>query len=346
MSKTKIKLLPLHMKPIGEKLAHEHCLQMGLSEGSEKYKEEFNEYFYNFNNEAYGLSLTPSGLIGQNPGTPKVKEEFFRELKGIFGENGLISRLNTDAYTKQKYDRVLRGNFTSIAHFIMATNYDINIKRNEKNSAFEYGQSPSQSEKEVVIQNQYMRLYFITMVTKALEEILYTSSREDLSMANLFEEAFGAEYDENSNRLFTYLNNNEKRKQFVEHFYNKGKGLTQQNPKKEKSLKKDNPIIIDPVTSLSFDKNMVREFLMKADDSYVVGVKANPEHCKDYYCSEEEVAKADLTTPVLFGTVQKGKNVDNFVILGHDKIKKALKQGLPRVDAIILTIEETKEFIV
>ena len=346
-NKQKIKILPLHMKPIGETLAHEHCIQCNLQEGTTEYKDEYEKYMFNFYDEAHGLSLTPSGLIGQNPATPKVKEEFFQEISGIFGKSGLINKLpKADAYTKLKYDRILRGNITSIAHFILESLYGLSIKRGSTISSFEYGQQPTESEREIVIMNQYTRLFFIAKISKAIEEVIAESADGDISIANLLHDAFGESWDESQNRAFQFLNHTERRKEFIAHYYNDKKSYKKSNPVKSSNPKKSNPTIIEPDYGFSFDKFAIMELLDSHTHEDITPVTANAEFCKNINLSEKDVERADLTTPVVFGTVLKDNKKDYFVIVGHDRVLKAVSLRLPSLDAIVLDEDETKTFMV
>jgi len=342
-----IRILPLHTRPIGETLAEEHCYQNNLQKGMKGYDEEFDRYLHNFFDEMFGLSLTPSGLIGQNSATPKVKEEFFQEITGIFGKTGLINKLSkADAYTKTKYDRILRGNIVSIAHFILESLYGLNIKRKGTLSSFEYGPNPTDSDKEIVIMNQYTRLFFIAKISKAIEEVILESADGDISIGNLLHDAFGSSWDENQNRAHTFLNNTEKRKEFIAHYYNDKKSYKKSNPVKNSNPKKSNPTIIEPDYGFSFDKFAIMELLDSHTHEDITPVTANAEFCKNINLSEKDVERADLTTPVVFGTVLKDNKKDYFVIVGHDRVLKAVSLKLPSLDAIVLDVDETKTFMV
>ena len=110
MAKKVARILPRSMKPIGDKLAEIHCNNLGLKAGSKKYENEFQKYIFEFNDEAYGLSMTPSGLIGQNPHHVKIDDR-----DQVQHEHG--AKLTKDVYAvksvglyfdKNKIDEIVR----------------------------------------------------------------------------------------------------------------------------------------------------------------------------------------------------------------------------------------------
>lgn len=354
-----IRPIPLHMVPVGETLAIAHCEELGLAEGTPHYKEEYETYLHNFYDEAHGLSLTPSGLIGQNPSTPKVKEEYFRELDVIFGPNGLIANLKADDYEKKKYDRVLRGNLTSLAHFILAKAYDLNLKRNAKKSAFEYTKTDTIEEKRETAQNQYLRLYHVIKLARALEEILKDSMTSAESVSDIMEEVFGSENPVNngtSEEGFHFLYDPENRIKFIRHFYKKD--LKKSNPsKKLNPLTNTNShganeirkvvnamFYVDPENGFKFKKHEIDKIVNQNQD-LVVGVKPRIEYLPEELRYVAVPTFADMTEVVVFGSFMKGNKKDNFVIRGIDQITRAYHLNLPTIDSIILDVETTKKLM-
>lgn len=355
-----IRPIPLHMVPVGETLAVAHCEDMGLIEGTPHYKEEYETYLHNFYDEAHGLSLTPSGLIGQNPSTPKVKEEFFRELDVIFGPNGLIANLKTDDYEKKKYDRVLRGNITSLAHFVLAKAYDLNLKRNSgKDSAFEYSKTATVEEKRETAQNQYLRLYYVIQIAKSLEEILTRAINSADSVSDIMEEAFGSENPVNngtSEEGFHFLYDPENRIKFIRHFYKKSLKLS--NPSKKlnplsntnshglNEMKKiqASMFYIDPENGYKFKKHEV-DNIVKQNPNMIVEVTPRIEYLPEELRYVAVPTFADMTEVVVFGSVMKGNKKDNIVIRGIDQITRAYHLNLPTIDSIILDVETTKKLM-
>lgn len=369
MSKKKIaRIMPKSMNPIGKKLATIHCRNLGFQDGTPEFQEEFDSYMFDFYDEAYGLSMTPSGLIGQNPATPKVKEEDFRELKKIFGENGLIANLKRNEYEKTNFDRILRGNISSIAHFILDAKFGLKIKgKNNSPSDFEYIKGSDDKDTKVeernaqVTLNRYLRLYLIIKLTKELEGIL--SSEEDLNEYTILDEVFGDKWRKDSQK---FLNDKANRKFFVQKIY--GQDIKKSNP-----VKKENPVMGKEYTNeftsktssyyfvesvgLYFDKEKVDDLVEKAIKEGNVQpcpIKFKNEEEKNDFrknlkinlqMSHQDIMKADMTLPVLFGTRKKNGVVDNFVILGRHQMLKVMELGLPSVDCIVLDQEETLKLI-
>lgn len=362
MSKKKIaRIMPRSMNPIGRKLATIHCNELGLTEGTPEFQEELDNYMFDFNDEAYGLSMTPSGLIGQNPATPKVKEEFFREMKTIFGENGIIQKLNRNEYDKTKFDRILRGNIVSLAHFILDAKFGLKIKgKNGEPSDFDYGKlsddkdTKPEERKEYVIRNQYLRMYYVVQITKALEKILSTKGFGD---ENVLNEVFGSDWKKDP---YTFLNNKNTRTQFIKYFYNTE--TKKQNPvlgteyKKEYISKVKNHYFVDCV-GLYFDKekidreieNRYRNHQLKNCsihfDDKNEQEKFYKNIMKSYSVTNDEIMEADMMLPVVFGTRKINGKIDNFVILGRLQVLKAMKLGLPSVDSIVFDQNETLNFV-
>lgn len=392
MSKKKIaRIMPRSMKPIGEKLADIHCRNLGLQDGSPEYKEEFDSYMFDYNDEAYGLSMTPSGLIGQNPATPKVKEEFFREMKAIFGENGIIQKLDRNEYEKTKFDRILRGNIVSLAHFILDTKFGLKIKgKNGQPSDFDYGKlsddkdEAGEERKVHVILNQYLRMYYVTQITKSLENILSTSGVGD---AELLTKVFGDDWKKDP---YTFLNNTLTRTQFIKYFYNENKGgsikfdkdkhkrdneadAIARKASEEKIKKKGNPILgkeynreyksnknlyyfVDCV-GLYFNKEKIdndiekrlKDRTISSLPIYFRDEKDRKNFINDlhlnYNISNADITRASMRLPVVLGTRKIDGHCENFVIIGRLHMLKVMELGLPSVDCIVYDQNETMNLI-
>lgn len=372
--KKKARVLPKSFMKTGEHLADTHCRSLGLTQGTEEYDEEFNEYMFNYCDEGFGLSMTPSGLIGQNPATPKVDEKYFKELKTIFGENGVLAKLKISDYEKTKYNRILRGNIVSLAHFILDAKFGLKTKgKNGKASDFDFGNlqdadgKESEERKNTVIQNQYMRMYLVIMITRALEKVM---SLDDINDAEILSEVFKDGWKTNP---YEKLRGTEQRIKFVKHYYNSGK-------------LKQNPVITNIVSTniknnhnevahhnkskvayfvksvgLWFDKLKIDEIIEKATkngkiQSSSLTFKNEEEKRKfkedllvNHNVDEHNAMKADMRVPVIFGSrMKRDKNnkvvLDNFVITGADQMLKAMMKGIP-VESYVFNVSETKKLV-
>jgi hypothetical protein len=348
-----IRPVPEHMVPVGETLAVAHCEEHGLLEGTPQYGEEHANYLHNFFHEGVGLSMTASGMIGQNPSTPKVKEEFFRELDVIFGEHGLIKSLKVDESQRTKYDRIMRGNVTSMAHFVLAIAYGLNLKRNDKKSAFEYTKTDSDDQKRDVVQNRYLRIFYIIKVAKALEGMLMEGINTPESMSDLTDEVFGENNPFNigsSAEAVTFLSDPDNLKQFIKHFYKKelkksNPSKVSRNPIEMKPVEVSNNLYyIDPEYGFKFKKSVINKLALERSDDLV---KLKP--LKERYLPEEYWSKvvsfAEMRENVVIGTCMVNNKKENIVIRGINQIIRASDLCLPDIEVIVLDVETTQKLI-
>jgi hypothetical protein len=356
MSKKINRIIPKSMKPIGEKLAEIHCRDMGLDEGSDQYETEFKKYEYGFNDEAWGLSMTPSGLIGQNPrfdsslfennpATPKVQAHYFEIMSHVFGDKGYMSSIKNDDL-RLKLERQLRGSVASLAHLLLETKYGLQIKGVNSSFAFKKegeGGSPSENNKTVLA--QYLRYFYSVQITKALEKIFFS---KDVEIKDVISEVIGIDRDR---QLYGVLNPPKVRARFVENLYtgkNKlisegeeaanesKKAETLQNPRKGKNKTNVNEeVYYSHDAALYFDKIKLDDFIEKNknDCAQIVPKKG---YIGKVTVSIEDIKKADMNEPIVFGTMIKKGKPHNFLILGEAQTMKALKEGFPSIDCLVL----------
>jgi len=371
MTKKINRIIPRTMKPIGEKLAEIHCRTQGIYEGTDGYEEEFNRAIYRFNDEAWGLSMTPSGLIGQNPqinglkgqnpATSKIEPHYFDLMSKTFGEKGFIAKVSKDNDEALKLDRQLRGLVASIAHRILESKYGLTIKGKE--SAFSFKESMG-SEKDSRDQNgksvlaHYLRLYYGVQITKALEKLFLS---EKVELGSIIMDVFGEDFDWQN--TYASLNPKEMRETFVSELYS-GKTLKQVTSKPvsvgvnnaefvgPRMQKKTNPshakgsldVYYSHDEALYFDKNKIDSYI-EENQSNCNQIVPRKGYMKINPTTKEEVENASMSNPVVFGTIKKNGKDDNFLILGHAQILKANKLGLPMIDCLVLDANETFKMI-
>mgnify|MGYP001287928187 CR=1 FL=1 len=336
-----VRVLPKHMKPIGEKLAEMHIKNLGLNLHSPEAQEMIEEYEFNFNDEAYGLSMTPSGLIGRNPSTPKVQEDYFNLTDKIFGRDGFIEKLDTTDQNKMKYRRVLRGNVVSLVHFILESLYDVKIKgKNGQISDFQYKEDANLSERESTLFNQYARLYYTVEVIKKIEEIIFG---DHLKLDTVLTDIFGEEWKNNS---VAFLSPKKTREEFVTKLYlgEVSAPSVKQNP--SRVTKKENPSGHTDKTYFAsevqshFDRYMIDMISDKHRDN-TIQLQPSENYIHSRLAEDHEIKNADLSEPIVIGTLLFNKKRTHFLIKGEAQILKAIKYGIPTIDAILLSIEET-----
>lgn len=348
MSEKKVvRILPIAMKIIGERLARVHCRVMGLTEDLDEYVAEFKKYIFNFNDEAYGMSMTPSGLVGnglscQNPATPKVQEAYFDLTTGIFGPTGYIEKLETvckemvSSEQKLRYKRQLRGNIVSMVHFILETKYDMIIKsRNGKISDFQIELDSTPEDREKKIMNQYLRYVYVTKTIKALEEVI---NGEKISTSDVLDSTFGEDWKKETAK---FLNPKGRRVEFVNAIYKEKKSLdTKQNP----STKPMSHKIVCKELGCFFDTIKLNKLVNSKKDE-TIEVVPKESYIKHRELTEAEISRCDMNKPIVVGTHFKNKKNENFLIYGEGQILKARSLGIPVLDCIVLSAEETKNAI-
>jgi hypothetical protein len=343
MSKKIARILPLPMKPIGEMFAMVHCRDLGLGKGTQEFTEEYNSYVFNFNDEAYGMSMTPSGLIGNNHqyvkhnASPKISETYFDLTKGIFGEEGFLNLLDTTPEKKVLYKRQLRGNIASIVHLLLETKYGAKIKgKNGEYSDFQHRKGETPEERTQTLLNQYLRLFYTVKIIKALEKIF---DKEPQAVSDLLDGVFGNAWKKQT-EAFLFSKNN--RVNFVNSIYSKSDSPSSQ----AKPIKKENPTPVNRNTykadnGLYFDKNKIDSISDTKRDE-VCHLTPKREYVKKFDIPKEEYMKANFDEPVIFGSYIKDDfKVDYFIIRGKEILLKCLENGIPVLDSIKLTPEET-----
>jgi hypothetical protein len=352
------------MKPIGEKLAEIHCRNLGLDENTPEYEEEAKKYIFNFNDEAYGLSMTPSGLIGQNPqphaiigqnpATPKVEAHYFDFMTKMFGKDGYVGKHSKNGYEEIKFERQIRGSIASLVHFLLQTKYKVQIKRKgDDKSDFEYKKDGGAANDDTVL-SQYLRLYYTVRLTKALEPLFLD---EKIQIEKVITDMFG---DLWKNEPYSALNPKGVREEFVKTLYSgkkKSEGKFKEvepeetyEEKMEDYYHRQNPVkaVNDCYFSvdqeLFFDKNKIDSFL-SANKNECSQIKPKKEYLTHVTVSEKEIEKANMNEPILFGSYLKGGRLQHFLILGEAQILKAVNNGLPSIDSLILSPMDTLKML-
>lgn len=345
------------MKPIGELLADIHCRNQGFTEGSPEYEETFKKEVYRFNDEAWGLSMTPSGLIKENPlksnplsiepnpATPKVQAHYFDIMEDIFGKRGFIAENITGEERQLHYKRQFRGVIASMAHLLLKAKYKVQIKgNNASESDFEFKKDGGKSNDETVL-HQYQRLYYSVLITKAIEKVF---NSKKVKIEDVINDVFEGKLE----RLdYASLNPKDMREYFVSALYNgkqspaESRLQIEQNPsKKSKACDIDESVYFSHDSGLYFDKRLIDKYL-KENANDCVQIRAKAEYVLVPVATDLEIKNADMRQPILFGSeIKNGKN-SNFLILGEAQIMKAVEKGFPLIDGLILDHKKTIEFL-
>jgi len=351
MSEKIARILPLPMKPIGEMLAMVHCRDLGLSQGSREFDEEYSDYVFNYNDEAYGLSMTPSGLIGKNHqfkkhnSTPKISESSFELTKGIFGEEGFLNLLNISPDKKIEYKRRLRGNITSIVHLLLETKYGAKIKgKNGEYSDFQHRKDETPEQRTQTLLNDYLRLFYAVKIIKSLESVF---EKEPVAISDLLDEVFK---DAWKNKTEKFLDSKGNRVNFINSIYSESNNTGKQ-AEQIKGKKKSNPISSIRNTykadnGLYFDKNKI-DLLSDHKKDEVCHLTPKRSYVQKFDIDKEQYMKATFDEPVIFGSYYNDSfKLDYFIVRGKEILLKCLDSGLPVLDAIKLSPEETLKCLI
>lgn len=346
MNKKIARILPLPMKPIGELLASVHCRSIGLANGIEEFDDEFKSYVFNFNDEAYGMSMTPSGLIASNhslvqsnPATPKISETYFDLTKGVFGEDGFLNTIDATPDKKVNYKRQLRGNIASIVHLLLETKYNAKIKgKNGEYSDFQHRKDETPEERQQTLLNQYLRLFYTVKLIKALDSIF---DKEPVAISDILDEVFGEKWRKETEK-FLYPKSN--RVSFVNHIYNdspvpvtSSEQIKKGNPVKARSPKS----FYKADNGLYFHKHII-DSIAEAKKDDVCQLTPKKEYIQKFDIDKEQYINVRVESPVIFGSYVKADGkVDYFIVKGKEVLLKILDQGIPVLDAIKLTPQET-----
>lgn len=358
-NETVTKTLPIDMFPIFDLFAHKHCQLKGLRKGTPSYKENYDKFLFTLQHESYTNSLSTGevakdleiGFMARNPSTPKIEAEYFDLLPSLFGEKGFFAENASDEFTVEVYERRLRSIVASLANLILETKYAMSIKRPSSdnvndNNASSFEHKPDGKDKIVTVRNQYMRLFYATQILNSISS-LFTGKEHKIE--NLLNDAFGNELSVMTEKgQYEVLSKKEARRDFVKYFLYKGKKPDiLQNPMKR------NPMTRNPSLSLSskvfcpqvgiYLNDRLNEVCKGKNEKHLT---PNPQYIKGIEINEYDEKHADMTKPCVFGSfINDECKRDFFLINGADRIKKALNEGYPVIDAFILDLEETYSLI-
>lgn len=311
------RIIPRSMKPIGEKLAGIHCRSLGIN--GEDYEQAYKDYQFGFNDQAYGLSMTPSGLIGQNPSTPKISKDIYAEMFNMFNHGKFADAyIGTDELTIDNFERQFRSVVTTLCHSLLEAKYKVKIKSgNGGQSDFSYkegveGSKENEKEKDKTVLSHYLRYFYMVKITKALEKVFIEFDEKAKlkpigdSFAEKITEVLGTNSWQKS--IYQSLGKKTVRREFVSRLYGdekKSNAVAITKPKEEKGVKvKEQVRVPDSVQQFSkallkdklatsetdesqFDK--LKHFLVSAKDplaidngKYLVGFRYGTEKDIDY----------------------------------------------------------------
>lgn len=384
MSKKINRIIPKSMKPIGEKLAEIHCRDLGLTENTPEYEEEAKKYIYNFNDEAYGLSMTPSGLISDgyqgsnpltmsNPATPKVQAHYFDLMDKMFGKKGYVAKHVNNADHALKFERQIRGSIASLVHFLLESKYHTIIKsKGSKISDFEFKQDGGAANNDTVL-SHYLRLFYTVKLTQLIESLFVDfDASGKLKIEDIISEVFGT--DEWEKNPYGSLNPKAVRENFVSILYS-GEAVSESvHEKSEKNEsakgseegevygpqlegKKQNPrksdlnseninerIYFAHDEGLYFDKVKLTNYIEKNKND-CAQVVPKKSYVANPRATHVEVKNADMNEPIVFGTIVKKGKAHNFLIMGEAQILKANQKGIPSIDCLVLDGIETLKML-
>lgn len=353
------------MKPIGERLGVIHCRNQGLMEGTQEYNDAMASYQYNFNDEAYGLSMTPSGLITQNPTVERISPHYFDMMTRLFGPEGFMTKNIKDEKEVEKKERTVRDFIAIMSNFILSTKYGLTV--DGPNSVFLFKKGAKKEENNKTIAYRYLRLFYAVKLEKALESVLIDLDPKGeigLDINKKITSILGSDdWQKDSTKS---LNSPKTRNLFVENLYNEGKAKdkvaeqkdnkTEVNEMDFKKLKLaanpskneiiDSDLIFSHDSGLYFNKYKLDSYVEENRDKVRL-VKPKKQYMQNpVKVSSQEINKADLVEPIVFGTKIVGFEKKHFLITGQAQILRAIKEGFPSLDCIVISPQETLHLVV
>lgn len=213
--------LPQNNFPIFEALAQAECRRQKVSTTPENVE----SFVYEFAEEAYLHSFTPSEELGKNPNTPKIAESFYKEFDDIFADDGwFASKMKGQGIglIKEKSSR-FKGGMVNLVQLYMELGYGFKTKNKRAglNTDFDYPTnldehiSPEEYKKLLrVEENKYARLYAATIMTDVILAV-FRRLDEDMLQNIANDDLWNVEDIKNPEERFKILKSSKNRREFV-----------------------------------------------------------------------------------------------------------------------------------
>jgi len=184
-------MLPLWMRDVAIQIGLTSCENEGLSPPSgfnpekfddaryqatkDPYLKHFHHTVYNFCKEAYQHSLTPSGEMKSNPGSPQMSKDIYQYFKFFYGPGGYLDKFTSGMNPAEKNDQI-RQMKASVMHLSMLY---LRLKAKKKKEDFVFPEKASEIDMRKAVINRYYRI-LVNASTHAILEALFATEPKEI----------------------------------------------------------------------------------------------------------------------------------------------------------------------
>lgn len=183
-------VLPLWMREVAIQVALTSCENEGLSpppgfdsnlfddpkfrDQKNAFLDHFHHTVYNFCKEAYLHSLTPSGELKSNPGSPQMSKDIYQYFKFFYGPGGYLEKYTGGMTPAEKNDQI-RQMKASVMHLAMLY---LRLKAKKKKEDFVFPEKAGEAQLRKAIINRYYRILVNASTHAVLEALFSTEAAE------------------------------------------------------------------------------------------------------------------------------------------------------------------------
>jgi len=183
-------MLPLWMRDVAIQVGLTSCENEGLTppagfnpekfddpryqDTKDPYLAHFHSTVYNFCKEAYQHSLTPSGEMKSNPGSPQMSKDIYQYFKFFYGSDGFLEK-QTPGLTALEKNEQIRQMKASVMHLSMLY---LRLKAKKTKKDFVFPEKATEPDLRKAIVNRYYRMLVNASTHAILTSLFSTDPKE------------------------------------------------------------------------------------------------------------------------------------------------------------------------